>query len=270
MCSSTMPLPASPLSVGPVSPAPSASSAGSPRLFVCPPLPPTPPHSERSFSASPGPTSPGALSPRPPHRPLPFSIENILRPDFGRPPCLPRLPTLSALPRRAAAAAAAAGTARPVDLRKPPPPPATSDPQVLANPPLPPEEKMVWPAWVYCTRYSDRPSSGPRSRRTKKPKSSDEKRPRTAFTTEQLDRLKREFDENRYLSEKRRQDLAQQLGLNESQIKIWFQNKRAKIKKSSGQKPVLATRLMAQGLYNHATIAAEEEEEILKMCKTSL
>ena len=82
--------------------------------------------------------------------------------------------------------------------------------------------------------------------------------------------MKREFDENRYLSEKRRQDLAQDLGLNESQIKIWFQNKRAKIKKSSGQKPVLASRLMAQGLYNHATIAAEEEEEILKMCKTSL
>lgn len=23
-----------------------------------------------------------------------------------------------------------------------------------------PAENMVWPAWVYCTRYSDRPSSG--------------------------------------------------------------------------------------------------------------
>ena len=22
------------------------------------------------------------------------------------------------------------------------------------------KEPMVWPAWVYCTRYSDRPSSG--------------------------------------------------------------------------------------------------------------
>lgn len=36
---------------------------------------------------------------------------------------------------------------------------------------------------------------------------------------------------SRYLTEKRRQDLARELGLNESQIKIWFQNKRAKIKK---------------------------------------
>ena len=160
MCSSiTMPLPALPLTPGPASPSPSVGST-SPRLFVSPPLPPTPPHSERSFSTSPGPASPGALSPRPPHR-LPFSIENILRPDFGRPPCLPRLPALSALQRPRPDPAAA--PARPVDLRKertPQPPPVPSDPQKLANPPLPPEEKMVWPAWVYCTRYSDRPSSG--------------------------------------------------------------------------------------------------------------
>lgn len=103
----------------------------------------------------------------------------------------------------------------------------------------------------------------------------DEKRPRTAFTVEQLSRLKSEFQENRYLTEKRRQDLARELGLNESQIKIWFQvclyrserglwlcahkvspfqNKRAKIKKQTGGRNMLALHLMAQGLYNHATI----------------
>ena len=27
---------------------------------------------------------------------------------------------------------------------------------------------MIWPAWVYCTRYSDRPSAGPRAKRTRK------------------------------------------------------------------------------------------------------
>jgi homeobox protein engrailed len=62
----------------------------------------------------------------------------------------------------------------------------------------------------------------------------EEKRPRTAFSGEQLARLKREFAENRYLTEKRRQQLSRDLGLNEAQIKIWFQNKRAKIKKASG------------------------------------
>lgn len=33
--------------------------------------------------------------------------------------------------------------------------------------------------------------------------------------------------------------------------KFFFQNKRAKLKKASGERPVLALHLMAQGLYNH-------------------
>ncbi|XP_058125787.1 homeobox protein invected [Anopheles ziemanni] len=138
---------------------------------------------------------------------------------------------------------------------------------------------MVWPAWVYCTRYSDRPSSG-RSPRTRKPKKTpaektaaaqqaaaalaDDKRPRTAFSGPQLARLKHEFAENRYLTERRRQQLSAELGLNEAQIKIWFQNKRAKIKKSSGQKNPLALQLMAQGLYNHSTVPLTREEEELQ------
>ncbi|KAL6104731.1 en2 [Pungitius sinensis] len=120
--------------------------------------------------------------------------------------------------------------------------------------PAPASKPMLWPAWVYCTRYSDRPSAGPRSRKPKKAPtpSKEDKRPRTAFTAEQLHRLKTEFQNNRYLTEQRRQSLALDLGLNESQIKIWFQNKRAKIKKATGNKNSLALRLMAQGLYNHA------------------
>ncbi|XP_076030948.1 uncharacterized protein LOC143019140 [Oratosquilla oratoria] len=134
----------------------------------------------------------------------------------------------------------------------------------LANPPLPNPNNMVWPAWVYCTRYSDRPSSGPRSRRIKRrERNPEEKRPRTAFTSEQLARLKQEFEENKYLTEKRRQDLARDLGLNESQIKIWFQNKRAKIKKSTGPRSGLAEHLKAQGLYNHSTLPVDEDDPIL-------
>ncbi|XP_078085292.1 homeobox protein engrailed-1a [Mustelus asterias] len=121
---------------------------------------------------------------------------------------------------------------------------------------------LMWPAWVYCTRYSDRPSSGPRTRKLKKKKSEKEdKRPRTAFTAEQLQRLKAEFQTNRYITEQRRQTLAQELSLNESQIKIWFQNKRAKIKKASGLKNSLALHLMAQGLYNHSTTTIQDEKE---------
>ncbi|XP_015687998.1 homeobox protein engrailed-2 [Protobothrops mucrosquamatus] len=123
-------------------------------------------------------------------------------------------------------------------------------------------QPMLWPAWVYCTRYSDRPSSGPRSRKPKKKSASKEdKRPRTAFTAEQLQRLKAEFQTNRYLTEQRRQSLAQELSLNESQIKIWFQNKRAKIKKATGSKNSLAVHLMAQGLYNHSTASKDGKSD---------
>ncbi len=93
--------------------------------------------------------------------------------------------------------------------------------------------------------------------------SSAEKRPRTAFSSDQLARLKREFDDNRYLTEERRKNLSAELGLNENQIKIWFQNKRAKIKKSTGSKGELAQMLMAQGLYNHSTVPVDEDDNPL-------
>lgn len=129
----------------------------------------------------------------------------------------------------------------------------------------------LWPAWVYCTRYSDRPSSGPRSRRIKRTeKKPEEKRPRTAFSGDQLSRLKHEFNENRYLTERRRQDLARELGLNEAQIKIWFQNKRAKMKKAKGEKNPLALQLMAQGLYNHSTVPVDEEEYLEEMAMANM
>ncbi|CAF0986381.1 unnamed protein product [Rotaria sp. Silwood1] len=107
------------------------------------------------------------------------------------------------------------------------------------------------PAWIFCTRYSDRPSAGPRARKPKSCDTIDSKRPRTAFTNNQLTRLKNEFERSKYLTGERRQILANELGLNESQIKIWYQNKRAKIKKTSGVRNTLALQLMAQGLYNH-------------------
>jgi homeobox protein engrailed len=109
---------------------------------------------------------------------------------------------------------------------------------------------------VFCTRYSDRPSSGPRARKAKRKNQEEEegedgKRPRTAFTGEQLARLRQEFQANRYLTEDRRVNLARELGLSQDQLKIWFQNKRAKLKKCQGKKGELAKILEKQGLYNH-------------------
>lgn len=103
--------------------------------------------------------------------------------------------------------------------------------------------------------------AGPRLRKTRGRKrvaaaaaaeTIDDKRPRTAFTSDQIQTLKKEFSNNQYLNEDRRHALANRLNLNETQIKIWFQNKRAKLKKASGVRNRLAIELMAQGLYNHS------------------
>ena len=188
-----------------------------------------------SFSSCPSPslsTTSSSSSPPPPC--LYFSIENILRPNFplSCPSPLPLDLSPSSLP----------------------PSPPSSPPSCPPSPPsgmLRGANGALLPAWIFATRYSDRPSSGRARNKGVKKTNSNDKKARTAFSREQLDRLRDEFEANQYLTETRRETLAAELGLGEDQLRVWFQNRRAQMKRSIGGRGPLAKMLSQQGLYNH-------------------
>ncbi|KAF5399474.1 hypothetical protein PHET_06995 [Paragonimus heterotremus] len=58
-----------------------------------------------------------------------------------------------------------------------------------------------------------------------------ERKPRQAYSTRQLERLEKEFSNDKYLNLNKRVELSNELNLTETQIKTWFQNRRTKWKK---------------------------------------
>ncbi|KAM4615614.1 uncharacterized protein ACJ7VT_010699 [Polymixia lowei] len=66
---------------------------------------------------------------------------------------------------------------------------------------------------------------------------SSHRRVRTTFTPEQLEELEKAFEESRYPNVQTRERLASRTQLSETRIQIWFQNRRAKWRRSASGSP---------------------------------
>ena len=164
----------------------------------------TPSPSSSSYSegsVSPAPLSTGGTPPPPPYIPgafhpmaMPFMPAAAFMPIFS--------PVPAASPAAAVMAAAMAAKATAAAVNSP------IHNSFIASPPM---------------------GGGPIRCHLKKHKA--DRQPRTPFTDAQLRTLETKFRRSKYLTIQERGQLADDLGLTDTQVKIWFQNRRAKDKR---------------------------------------
>ncbi|NP_001161491.1 vent 2 transcription factor [Saccoglossus kowalevskii] len=78
------------------------------------------------------------------------------------------------------------------------------------------------------------------------------KRARTAFSNEQVYKLEKRFRAQKYLSATEREDVSRSIGLSDTQVKTWFQNRRMKWKRER-KDDVPDMSMSHAGMYAHTT-----------------
>ncbi|XP_030048033.1 homeobox protein notochord [Microcaecilia unicolor] len=93
------------------------------------------------------------------------------------------------------------------------------------------------------------------------------KRVRTVFTLDQLEQLEKEFLKQQYMVGTERVDLAAKLNLTETQVKVWFQNRRIKWRKQSleQKKAKLSQFGVCQTAPSEPTKEPESDEEPIEV-----
>uniref|UniRef100_A0A3B5A3Z6 Homeobox protein vent1-like n=1 Tax=Stegastes partitus TaxID=144197 RepID=A0A3B5A3Z6_9TELE len=88
-----------------------------------------------------------------------------------------------------------------------------------------------------------------------------QRRLRTKFTSEQISKLENTFKKHRYLGATQRRRIAERLNLSETQVKTWFQNRRMKLKREvQDMRPGLLTlpaALLPPLLFQHHLLSGQ-------------